>query len=128
VTIRDQRHMFQKLSVAEIRGLWNEILAQKALGITPDQRKVVAFVNLSRWVAECPECEGGIACWVDNPTGCCLDCGHEFAVIFPPPDVYAAGVAVLLRRQREKNRNWRPDEETVERLQTENDLCEGVLG
>ncbi len=65
--------------------------------------------------------------WDENPTGCCLDCGHEYEVRFPPDDIRSEGLAILLKRRKEKNRNWRPDEETVERLQTENDLFEGVL-
>src|SRR5688572_32920736 len=98
-----------------------------------DHRQVVAYVNDSRWVASCPECNDGMLCWYDNPDACCLGCGHVFSVKFPAGAVKAAG---LLLDRPEHARNWDAHKgESLQELERENDsmlgpklvpLCEAV--
>lgn len=70
---------------------------------------LVAYVNHSRWVANCPGCGGGIACWPEHGHGACLDCGNVWPIIFPSPRDIAAGSNVLLARPEASTRNWRVD-------------------
>lgn len=84
---------------------------------------VLAYVNHGRWVADCPECGGGILVRivpserVDRTT--CRDCGSEVGIVRPDDEVVAAGEDVLSRR-RPENRNWDPSRETVADLKAEN--------
>jgi hypothetical protein len=64
---------------------------------------VTAYVDDSRWVAECLNCRAGMAAWPDHDEACCLDCGHVYRVRFPHPRV---------RRQLEELLNARPDPST----------------
>jgi len=83
----------------------------------PDGRTLNAYVNHSRWVADCPVCNGGLAVNPDMPSGCCLDCGTVYTIRFPTdPD---AVERTLCERPNLTNRNWQPGE-TVDKLISEN--------
>lgn len=119
----DQRDIHRATTVNQVRARWAEHAAKHRLELVADDRTVAAYVNYGRWVADCPECNGGIACWDQNPAGCCLDCGHIFTVEFPA-DADAA-TRVLAKRTRPANRNWRPDQQDVDALRRENTLMGG---
>lgn len=127
--IYDQRHLYPGVETPEdARAYCEAFLAAHgtaARAIVPDGRTVSARVDAGRWIADCPHCNDGIACWDGNPEGCCLGCGHLYAVRFPPPKIRAEGVAALLERP-PGARFWRPDKETPARLRAENTLLAGV--
>ena len=89
---------------------------------THDGGATVAYVNHGRWVADCPECNAGIAVWPDHPLTACGECGAVLTLEVPDADTRAAAEIVLSKRSVESVRNWRPDGETVEDLQAENAL------
>jgi hypothetical protein len=78
-----------------------------------------AFINEGRWIAKCPECNGGVLIHPDWPEAGCPDCGTWFTSINVP----AARVEIeaVLAVRRPINQNWLPGE-TVEQLRFENDL------
>jgi hypothetical protein len=125
--ILDARQILRAPDADAIAAKLNLILADAGLARRRDQRTVAAYVNHGRWVADCPECRGGIACWDQLPSGTCPDCGGEYEVKWPAPEVRAAAEAVLLGRAKRWHRNWWPGTETVGWLRTENELLEGVL-
>lgn len=96
-----------------------------ATALEPSGETVHAYVSDSRWVADCPACNGGIACWSAMPDGCCYDCGRVYQVAFPPSRDLGAAVAVLEKRP-ENARHWRPWEQDVADLKAEN-VVRGVL-
>ena len=115
----------------DIEWLWSVFLRERSpLRLEQpiaDKRTVVPYINHGRWVADCPECNGGIACWDENPRGCCLSCGHVYKVKWQPPDERAAACRALGERADRRHWNWEPHRgETVERLHTENVLREGL--
>lgn len=139
--IRDQRTMLGTTifsTVAEVMawydafgqssGWYNSGTGRRVPGVVADHTSttVDAFVNASRWVAGCPDCGGGLACWPDNPHAVCADCGHKFTVSFPSPTLIAQAEAVLSARTQDGQRNWNCHRgETITDLKAEN-LREGV--
>jgi hypothetical protein len=81
-----------------------------------DGGSVAAYVNYSRWVADCV-CRSGMALSPGQETAFCLDCGRHFLVEWPA-DTKAIEAALLLRPKAD-NRNWTPAE-TVADLEAEN--------
>lgn len=84
-------------------------------------RHVLAYVNHSRWVADCPEdgCQGTE--FVDGawPRFVCISCGSGvWRVVFPKDRL--AIEALLLTRPEEENRNWSNGEDVAD-LKAEND-------
>lgn len=106
--IHDQRDIHHAHSVDGQRDFWIMFLRDRRGGLTPtmDARHVYAHVSDGRWVANCPQCNGGIACWDENPHGCCLDCGHVYPVRWP--DRYREVEADLGTRANPFNRHWHP--------------------
>jgi hypothetical protein len=91
-----------------------------------EHRQVDPYVNQSRWVADCPACGGGMACWDRNPYACCLTCGRMYEVRWQLPAERAEVMRVLAGRPI-GNRNWDPRAgETVETLAIENVLMQDV--
>jgi hypothetical protein len=128
--LKDQRDIYGGSTPAEVRRRWDIILARgnaerRARGMPPvvlvaDARIVAAYVNHGRWVADCPECGGGIGGWPASPDGACLDCGHVYAVAYPPDWNRAED---LLGRRPPRHRHWRCDRgETVTELEAEDEV------
>ncbi len=112
--MRDQRHMSgskQLSTVTQVTAFWE---SQTILKQTT--RKAYAYVNGGRWVADCPVCNGGIACWTENPDGACLDCGNVFKIGFPD-DIEQ--VEAALEKRPTPRQNWLPGE-TIDMLNAEN--------
>lgn len=80
------------------------------------QDQVSAYINHSRWVADCPNCNAGIACLPGVNQIVCLECGERYDVAWPA-DREGIESALLCRPQR--NRHWRPGE-SVKDLKREN--------
>lgn len=93
--------------------------------IIDDGATVKMYVNLDRWVGDCPHCNSGITGIVGVNKATCLDCGRRMNVEWPATsDIPAA--EVVLEHRPEQNRNWRADRgETVNDLKAEN-LVRGV--
>jgi hypothetical protein len=134
-TIRDQRHMIgldRHESVEDVRTAWERWAQERGFAIRiragdrstdfrRDQRHVTAYVSGGTWIADCPNCNGGIACWSENPDGACLDCGRIFTVDHPSEADRDRVVDLLARRPDPLTRNWhRHQSETLEDLEREN--------
>ena len=85
-----------------------------------------AYVNHGRWVARCPLCVGGceLADLEDGLFFCCECRNAEVGFDYLRTGTPAVGErkkieALLLRREDDRNRNWRPHE-TVQDLEREN--------
>jgi hypothetical protein len=79
-----------------------------------------AYVSDNRWVADCPNCGAGIAVWEGQARTPCLECGHEYAIDFPPEAERRRAERILARRPR-KHRHWLRDRgETADTLAAEN--------
>lgn len=89
---------------------------------------VVAYVNWSRWVADCPTegCYGALVVSAEDPRFYCPYCFNEpagnqyLAVSFPDAATRDAIAEQLLARPFEANRNWLPHESVAD-LAAEND-------
>lgn len=104
-------------TVDNVWAYWRAHLAQKGMEPHRVEKQVVAYVNDSRWIADC-KCNGGMICWVENPETCCLDCGAVYSVKFPPG---AAKALELLNDRPEHARNWNAHKgESVANLALEN--------
>lgn len=88
-------------------------------GLVDSVDTVDAYVNESRWVADCVECGGGMAVDVAVELAACLDCGTVYTVVVPDAATIAAAEKVLGHR-RPNERHWRPNGETVADLKAEN--------
>jgi hypothetical protein len=119
-----------KRSAAEVRGFWekyaNDALfpgwvdGRQGRKLVTDKRRPLVYVSDNRWVADCPNCGGGIAVWSDHKEACCLDCGRIYRPQFPSK-AEAERVKEILRLRPFVNRHWRRQEgETVEQLIAEN--------
>lgn len=118
--LHDQRETLGPLTVEHQRAHWEWFLRERRFGRTPiaDPRVLTAYCSDNRWVADCPECNGGVSCWDENPHGCCLDCGHVYVVKFPKDYKIAAA---LLEQRPPGARHWHPHRgETVDQLAEEN--------
>ncbi len=104
---------------------WVTFLAQRRGGLQPHAtgKTVNAYVSENRWVADCPGCNGGIACWSENPEGCCLTCGGVYKVAYPAD--HKAATKVLEQRP-PAARHWNPAKETVAQLEQENKIMLGI--
>lgn len=92
----------------------------QATGFIESGVSVYAYVNVGRWVADCPFCKGGIACWSEMPDGACYDCGRIHTIVFPDAEVMAQGEEILSFRPGDHDKNWFPQVETVDDLKAEN--------
>lgn len=80
---------------------------------------IPAYVNHGRWVADCPNCNAGIAVWPENPRALCLGCGFLYRIAFPD-DTQAVEEALAPRRV--EHRHWTPAGKTPDELHAENEL------
>jgi hypothetical protein len=85
--------------------------------------KVAAYVSDNRWVADCPNCNAGMALLPDVKQVVCLECGEPYSVTWPK-ERQAIEDALTLRPR--KNRHWFPHE-TIDDLTRENDQHIDVL-
>lgn len=105
-------------TVAQVEAYWQQFLQRAGKKPVVRDATLGAYVNHGRWVADCLYCAGGVACWSENPRGCCLDCGSVYKIRFPKDTARAVEV---LEQRPEINRNWRPDAgETLGFLALEN--------
>lgn len=102
---------------------WQDFNAKNGRTVTDDDRLIRAHVSENRWVADCPSCGAGIACWTEYDQACCLGCGHAFTVEWPADRV--AGEAVLEARP-PANRHWKPWTEPIAKLERENELMREI--
>lgn len=112
----DQYGVAPRLDV--IHNYWTAFLEQRGRTTRETGKTVTAYVSENRWVADCPECGGGIACWELNPYGCCLTCGAIYKVTYPKDHEAAAEI---LEARPPANRHWFPHRgETLQHLEAEN--------
>lgn len=92
--------------------------------VTAPSGEVLAYINWSRWVADCPFCQGAEVVSRRLPVFYCASCGMERNGGAPARVIFPADAdqieAVLLCRPVVATRNWLPHE-AVTRLQAEND-------
>jgi hypothetical protein len=110
----------------QVRAFWEAFAeSQRQAGrpfeLRSSRKKLHAYVSDGRWVADCPQCGGGVALWRENPEACCLDCGSVYSKIgWPGEDEVAEAERVLAARP-SNQLHWRPHEgDTVEDLKVEN--------
>ena len=82
---------------------------------------IAAYINHSRWVADCPNCNAGIACHPGVSDAVCLECGERYRVAFPRD---REGIEAVLLQRRKANRHWYPGE-TIDDLRRENEAHAG---
>lgn len=109
--IVDQRRGYHNLeteSVEEVIDYWQRWLSAQnppkemiATGLEVD-----AYINASRWVADCV-CGGGMLCWDRNSKTCCLSCGRVYSVRWQVPQLRSEVIRTLACRPPD-NRNWDP--------------------
>lgn len=127
--IRDQRSLTGRVfhaSVADVAAAWEAqeraVARDRLFGwegryrFLPVDETLDVYVSDNRWVADCPACNGGIACWSENPHGACYDCGRIYRTAFPRNQKQIE--AVLLARPA-RNRHWLLGE-TLDMLKAEN--------
>lgn len=134
--IRDQREMIgtdRHDSVSAVEDAWETwgldmgFVYRRRRGdnsrdLRESSKVVLAYISGGKWVADCPTCNGGIAAWVDNPRGACLDCGTIYDVKFPPAADVAEAIDVLSARPDPLTRSWLVQKgETVADLIAENE-------
>lgn len=98
----------------------------------PPGQRPKAYVNQGRWVADCPNCNGGIAVSMTDATGACFDCGSIYVINKPNANQIARAEFLLSVRLLDRNRNWdRHRDEDLDDLAAQNianglDAGEGV--
>lgn len=134
--VADQREIYGQpfADATEVHRFWVEWLAARGRELHRDieNRSVRPRVEYdpqvcrSRWVAICPTCHGGMACWDRNPSAACLDCGIAYEVDWHPPDVRAEALRLLAQRPAQY-RGWLEDE-TVDDLRAQNATLATLVG
>lgn len=119
-------------TVEDVEGAWREWAERHGLAgrirrgdrttdLRPTRRQVKSYVSGGKWIADCPDCNGGIACWIENPRGACLDCGTIFRVNHPSQGEADRAEELLCARPDPATRSWhRHLGETIEDLEREN--------
>lgn len=127
--IKDQRTITGGADAREIRRRWRDFIEQNGAPERDDERSleqtnevVAAYINHGRWVADCPNCNGGIAAWAENDACCCLDCGRVYHAVFPSTRKRDKVEAILLERPSGAYMNWNPDRESIADLKAESIL------
>ena len=62
---------------------WKVEIVRAGLPLRSSQRKVEAYINHGRLIADCPACNSGIALHPDVDRAGCVDCGTIWGVRFP---------------------------------------------
>jgi hypothetical protein len=122
--MRTARSVIRVRSLAHYRARVEAVARTLRARVVEDRRVLIARVNHGRWIADCPQCLGGIALEPEWPEVGCLECAHWFAAIAVPID--RADIEAALKVRPRVNQNWTPGE-TVTRLRQENDQHRSVL-
>jgi hypothetical protein len=112
---------------SQLSGRIEEVLRQSGgkARVSDAPQEVPAYVSEGRWVADCPECNGGIAVDPEDIEATCLDCGLATPISSPALDDQTKADLVLSERPIQA-RNWFPHRgETVNDLKAEN-LLRGI--
>jgi hypothetical protein len=89
-------------------------------GLRQSRKTLQAYVSGGRWIAACPNCNDGVACWPENPKGCCLGCGTVYRIDHPSEDEIARAETTLAARPNPVTRSWhRHQGETIDELEAE---------
>jgi hypothetical protein len=83
-------------------------------------KTLVVYVSGGRWIADCPDCNGGVPAWPGHDRGCCLDCGTVYRLAYPPEAEIREVVALLAVRPELDRNYWCHRGDTVEKLRAEN--------
>lgn len=83
-------------------------MAARGITATDDATVLSAYINDSRWVADC-SCGSGLSVDADTAKAYCFGCGKRFVAISIPAN-RAAIEDLLLVRPNRHNRNWVPGE------------------
>ena len=95
---------------------WKVEIVRSGHRLTTKTRKVAAYVNHGRLIADCPDCNSGIALHPTVDRAGCVDCGAIWPVVFPAE---LEAIAAVLEVRPMAHRHWTPSE-TVADLQAEN--------
>lgn len=88
-------------------------MAADGKAATTDRRRTLRpYVNGGRWVADCPQCRGGILIDPEWPAAGCLECGTWFEIVAIREDWRAVEQAMVARPV--LNRNAYEDETVAE--------------
>ncbi len=87
-------------------------VAKKGRLQTDREGSVTAYVNGSRWVADCQHCGAGIAVHPEWTTARCFGCGSIYAAVVFPNDWQA--VEDVLWARPTLAHNWQPEETVVD--------------
>jgi hypothetical protein len=89
-------------------------------GLHSSRKTVVVHISAGKWVADCPDCNGGIAAWPLHERGACLDCGTAFHLAYPSRED-CLELAELMAARPERARNFFPHkDETIDDARREN--------
>lgn len=137
--VLDQRDIYGKAfrTADEVFAFWAEFLATRkrtpqSLFRDEEGRHVSprveydASTGVSKWVAVCPACGGGMALWDRNPYAACLDCGRVYEIDWHTPDDRAEALRLLAERPKEY-RVW-VEGETVDDLRVQNETIAQFVG
>lgn len=103
---------------------WHRLDAPRTLPTTVSDQTVSAQVNDSRWIVQCPGCNGAQVVSKADPRFFCVDClnvkvGGSWLRVTWPDDPASIEAALLVRPDR-STRSWLPHE-TVGDLVHQND-------
>jgi hypothetical protein len=123
-TVDDVEQAWQRWADREGLG-WRIRRGDHSTDLHSSRKTVQAYISGGKWIADCPNCNGGIACWRDNPRGCCLDCGTIYRVDHPSETEEKRATEILLARANPEARHWhRHRGETLDDLEAENEKLE----
>ena len=66
----------------DVEAYWERSARRRGEKVKRSRRKLDAYENAGRWVADC-DCRSGIACSPSMPTACCMACLTVYHVRFP---------------------------------------------
>lgn len=133
----DQRHMLpltvfrqlgllspdvavEDLTVAQMNQAFLAFIRRTVANVTDARAtELTCYVNHGRWVADCPNCNAGIAAWPKNPLLYCAECATVYSSKFPAAQTIARATDALAARS-PHNRNWYPQRELTTDLEKEN--------
>jgi hypothetical protein len=82
--------------------------------------ELIAHVSAGRWVADCPECNGGCLLLFGTQDTACYDCGAIYSRVHWPEEDEIQKAEMTLSLRPPENQNWHPNSEPREILRMEN--------